>query len=265
MKETNDSKPYEKLTTPAPKTVPTLPTPNKPSDEAEAELEALSTANKALFSQAQAHSLQAQALSAQVVSLTALLAERGMAEISRHKWADLSRVATTDYVPGQYRIETPQSDDQELRVTLSWEPGQVLLCEGFHRTLENTLILILPSVRIPRFHPVPTPLPGTIPPRPPAANQPVKWTTMDPAEQMAIQQHNEQWQAHLQPIMTAVTQEQMQTQDQALKDEEELAYLAIQAIQTRRKNPKTPPGQTIAAALVVVAKEMQGRAARGAS
>ena len=255
MQKTNYSNRSSRQTTPSPKSGPNSPALNEPFDEADAELEELSAANEAL-------SLQAQALSVQVVSLTALLAEKGMAEVWRHKWADLTRVATTDYVPGRYLIETPHSDDKVLQVTLRWEPGQVLLCESFQKNPENTLALPLPTVRSPKHYPVLSPGPGTIPPRPASTRLKVDFTMMAPDEQMELDEYNQKWQAHLQPVMVEAVRVQAQAQEQASKDEEELAYQAIQAIQERRQNPRKPPGETISATLQAAAEEMQNRAAQ---
>lgn len=255
MPSTKNSKSYETSATPSPKPTPSEPPPSEPPNEADAELEELSAANALLSSQVQSYA-------AQVVSLTALLAERGMAEIWRHKWADLSRVATTDYISGRYQIVTPRSDDQVLRVTLRWEPGQVLLCESFHQTEKNTLILPLPSVRMPKHYPVLPPPPGTIPPRPAMSTGTMQSTSQNQTELPALDQHSQAWKVYLQPILAQVIQAQTAAQKEALRDEEELAYLAIQAIQKRRQNPKKPPGQTIAATLEEAVEEMRNRVAR---
>ncbi len=239
MRETNDYRPSNPHPTPPPKLVPTSLPPSTPLDEAEAELDVLQTLN--------------DSLSAQVISLSTMLAERGMVELWAHKWADLSRAATMEYEPGKYMIQIPEVDDPELCVKLLWEPGQILLCEAYQRTEANMLSFPLPTVRLPAKIVVQPPPTGTIPPRPKTERGEHPWDQHQ-APSDAMNAYTLEWWAYLEPYKEAASRQSEQRKTATLADESALSYLAIQLLQERRTKPRKENTETVLANLEKRAK-----------
>ena len=97
MNETNDYKPSKPHPTPPPKFVPASPNLSTSYDEPDDELDALQTLN--------------DSLSAQVISLSAMLAERGMVELWTQWWAYLE----------PYREEAAHQAEQKKTAALAHE------------------------------------------------------------------------------------------------------------------------------------------------
>ena len=240
MIETDSSKPTGRQSTPAPTPTPSLP--------AHAQISTESNGDDAEPDSALA--AQAQALSEQVESLSRLLAEETMAEISRHQWVDLRAIKSVRYQPGRYVITQPETEEPEAQVRLLWEPGQLLLSSSLRSTEEDQVTLTLPGVREDIVWEIPAPRPGLIPSPPSDLGRPLplSTTSASPDWRGANNAHRQAWTRHCRPQHQGAENIQSLDQAAAAADEATVAYGMLAEIQTRRKAPETTPGATIAAA-----------------
>ncbi len=269
MSETRKSSPYGRQPTPPPQPTPKSETPTNDSTEPspppsenneigfltsliEAENTALKAENAERLRQVESLSAQVISLSQQASSLSQLLAEQGMAEISDQQWVDLRRSATTAYRPGHYTLTIPrvEEDLQNARVTLTWTPGALLLCESYRRQEDNTLELTLPPARQTEQH-------WMVPPLDPASLPQATGTYRDTQLHVA---RVEVWQQHCQPEVEAGEHARAAGAARVEEDEKTLLYEAMRLVQERRTNPQGEPGVTIYAALEEIASQMRAQA-----
>ena len=188
-------------------------------------------------------------------------AERAMAEITPHEWADLRSVKATRYEPGCYQVQISRADDPDPSVRLTWMPGRILLSEVLKITEENALALPLPSVRQSLKWKVEAPSPGQIPGRAAPESAP-QWVHLNSEEQREQHEHKQAWETYVRPHTQQANQKEKSRLPATLADEEMLAFAAMQDIQARRLSTKTAPQQTITTALEAAAEKLRSAHAR---
>lgn len=187
---------------------------------------------------------QLEGYSQLVAELSKRLTETAMARVSRWRRLDLRAVRSMELKPGKYQIINSTPEDPQLRVTLQWMPGQLVLGPDLIET-NRDVVLSLPTVRETLHWDIPQPPPNTIPPPlAPKASDLISTGEREERRQLSVVR-SQAWKKHHLAQTRAATQQMTADEMQASQDEESMVEAMIEEIELRRAYPKLHLRKTI--------------------